>query len=103
VALPLALRGDADDARTAAEELGPGHTGYPAAVEEYESSRSTYYGAWALPAALGAITLGIAVYGVVYVATDPAAAARKNGKRAGLQWGAGASARAGGAWLRGSF
>jgi hypothetical protein len=102
LALPLTLRGDADDARTAAEELGPGHTGYGAAVQEYESARSTYYAGWALPAALGAITAGIAVYGVVHVATGgpPAKAA---GLHRHVEIGAGAVPGSATAWARGSF
>jgi hypothetical protein len=96
VALPLALRSEAEDARAEAEGLGAGHTGYADARDDYDSARSTYQAAWALPAALGAITAGIAIYGIVHISGDPRSAAARPG------WQVGAHASPAGGSLRAS-
>jgi tetratricopeptide (TPR) repeat protein len=67
--LPAVMYGRASDARTTADDLGAGHSGYPAAVDDFESARRTYRLSWALPGVIGAITAGIAVYGVIRVTT----------------------------------
>ena len=62
-ALPIALRGHAADARATAAALGAGQTGYADALGIYEGARTRYYASFALPAALGAITAGVAIVG----------------------------------------
>ncbi|MCA9625249.1 MAG: hypothetical protein KC731_39775 [Myxococcales bacterium] len=53
-----------------ADDLGPGHTGYPAAKDEFEGKLLAYQISYALPAALAAATLGVAIWGAVVVASD---------------------------------
>ena len=49
---------------------------------DFESARRNYQLSYALPAALGAVTLGIAIYGIVTVATyEPAGVALRVGPR----------------------
>jgi len=60
----------ADDERAEAEALGPGHTGYAAAVDSFESARTSYELSYILPAALGAATAAVAIWGVVRVSSD---------------------------------
>jgi hypothetical protein len=69
-ALPGVMWGKAADRFQEAEDLGKGHTGYPDKVEEYDEATTAYYASYALPAALGAITLGVAVYGIIHVSGE---------------------------------
>jgi len=69
-ALPGVMWGRAADRFQEAEDLGKGHTGYPDKVDEYDGATTAYYASYALPAALGAITLGVAIYGIIHVSGD---------------------------------
>ncbi|MBS2015591.1 MAG: hypothetical protein JST00_22075 [Deltaproteobacteria bacterium] len=55
-ALPLTLYGVASGKQSDAEALGPGHTGYAAAKDSYESARTVYAVSYALPIAVGLTT-----------------------------------------------
>lgn len=61
VALPISLyfvaKSKGDDAR----DLGAGHTGYPSALEDYNSARTVYLASYAVPIVLGALTVGLYV------------------------------------------
>lgn len=77
-----------------ADALGAGHSGYADARDDYASARTAYAVSYALPAGLGAITAGIAIYGIIDVATwSP------SDDRRALELDVGP----GGAWLRGRF
>lgn len=67
VVLPTALWYYAADQREEADDLGRGHTGYAAAVEDFESARTAYQVSYLLPATLGAATLGVAIWGLIEV------------------------------------
>jgi hypothetical protein len=73
-ALPIALWRVAAGKRDDADALGVGHTGYASAREDFESARTAQYASYALPAGLGAITLGVAIWGWIHVANDGAGA-----------------------------
>ncbi|HZO16958.1 MAG TPA: tetratricopeptide repeat protein [Polyangiaceae bacterium] len=62
----------AAEQRNEATALGVGHSQYPIASDEYESARTRYYATYAVPAGLGAITLGVAIWGFIYISNDPA-------------------------------
>ncbi|MBI4701863.1 MAG: hypothetical protein HY744_12045 [Deltaproteobacteria bacterium] len=66
-ALPVALGVDTAARHDAALELGPGHSGYAAALDDYESARTAYEVSFALPAVLGAATAAVAVVGAIRV------------------------------------
>jgi tetratricopeptide (TPR) repeat protein len=92
--LPGVLYDKAADQRATADELGPGHTGYADALDEFESARTAYQISYVLPAALGVATAGIAIWGAVHVASwEPADASVS----AAVVPGGGAF------WVRGSF
>jgi len=72
VAFPVVMHFRAVDAREEAETLPVGHSGYTNGKESFEGARDASQLSWILPAALGAITVGIATVGVVIVSThDP--------------------------------
>ncbi len=77
-----------------ADALGAGHSGYADARDDYASARTAYQVSYALPAGLGAITAGIAIYGIVRVTTWT-----PSDDRSALELDVGP----GGAWLRGRF
>jgi hypothetical protein len=59
VALPISLyfvaKSKGDDAR----DLGAGHTSYPSALDDYNSTRTIYLASYAVPIVLGAVTVGL--------------------------------------------
>lgn len=67
--LPGVMFARASDARDEADALGPGHTGYATAREDFEDARTAYELSYLLPAGLGAITATIAIVGAVRMAT----------------------------------
>lgn len=69
--LPGVLFAQADSRRGDAEALGPGHTGYESAVDDFEGARTAYLVSYALPAALGLATLTVATVGWVQIASTP--------------------------------
>ncbi|MFO0618873.1 MAG: hypothetical protein U0414_40165 [Polyangiaceae bacterium] len=75
-ALPIGLGVDAGSRGNAAGALGPGHTAYADAVEEYVSARTRYYASYAVPAVLGAATLTVAIVGAARIALAPSGAPR---------------------------
>jgi hypothetical protein len=58
LALPIGLYFLADGKREAANDLGPGHTGYDDARSTYDRWRTIYTVSWALPATLALVTTG---------------------------------------------
>jgi tetratricopeptide (TPR) repeat protein len=75
-AIPIGLWFVARDERNEATALGAGHTGYAEARDEFDSARTRYLATYAVPAGLGAITLGIAIWGFIHVSqgtTQPSA------------------------------
>jgi hypothetical protein len=80
-ALPIALYFRAQGEFDEADELGPGHTGYAAARDEFESANVAYQVSWALPAALGAVTLGVAIWGAVHVSSGDGSAPKEGGTK----------------------
>lgn len=86
-----------------ADELGAGHSGYADARDDYDAARTAYEVSYALPAALGAITAGVAIYGVVHVATWAPADDRAAHDRTVDAMALDLRAGPGGAWLTGRF
>jgi hypothetical protein len=76
--LPAVLLDRAASKRDEAEALGPGHTAYADAKQGFDEARTAYELSYALPAALGAITLVVATVGLVRIATyEPSATAQR--------------------------
>ena len=70
--LPGVLGASAAAERNEATALGPGHTAYPTARDEFLDARSAYELSYILPAALGAVTATIAIVGLVQISShDP--------------------------------
>jgi tetratricopeptide (TPR) repeat protein len=63
--LPLAFGLDAKSKRDDADALGPGHTGYAAAANDFDDARSRYQISWVLPGALAAATAAIVIIQIV--------------------------------------
>lgn len=76
LALPLVLRGEATSRGDEARALGAGHTGYPEAVEAFESARTAHDVSWILPVALATATVTVAVVGLVLVVGEDGEEAR---------------------------
>lgn len=63
--LPLGLGLHASGLRSDAIVLGRGNSKYAVAKGDYESARTGYYVSYVVPAVLGAVTIGVAIYGAV--------------------------------------